>query len=107
MPTSSTRATVKRMTATRSISSPTRAAQDRDAANRDGSDYRRALRAIDTRDRELQSRMLAFDTNLQRAKVLIESNSRTEHWGKAPERAWSWHAASRREASGTRGSRRS
>ena len=36
--------------------------------------------------------MAALQADLQRARQLIETNSRTEHWGKAPERDWSWRS---------------
>ena len=50
------------------------------------------LRATSDQDRQLEREMVALQAELQRAKQLIESNSRAEHWGKAPERDWSWRS---------------
>jgi hypothetical protein len=51
------------------------------------------LRATSDQDRQLEREMVALQAELQRAKQLIESNSRAEHWGKAPERDWSWRSS--------------
>jgi hypothetical protein len=51
-------------------------------------------RASSDQARQLQREMAALEADLQRARQLIESNSRAEHWGKAPERDWSWRSAS-------------
>ena len=50
------------------------------------------LRATSDQQRELEREMVALEADLQRAKQVIESNSRAEHWGKAPERDWSWRS---------------
>jgi hypothetical protein len=57
---------------------------------------RRELRTTSNRERQLERQMAALDADLERARHLIESNSRTEHWGKAPERDRSWRSASPR-----------
>jgi hypothetical protein len=51
-------------------------------------------RATTDQERQLERELAALDADLQRARQLIESNSRAEHWGKAPERDWSWRSAS-------------
>jgi hypothetical protein len=50
------------------------------------------LRATSDQERQLEREMVALEADLRRAKQLIESNSRAEHWGKAPERDWSWRS---------------
>jgi hypothetical protein len=50
------------------------------------------LRAASDQERQLEREMVALEADLRRAKQLIESNSRAEHWGKAPERDWSWRS---------------
>jgi hypothetical protein len=49
-------------------------------------------RAPSDQERQLEREMVALEADLQRAKQLIESSSRAEHWGKAPERDWSWRS---------------
>jgi hypothetical protein len=51
-------------------------------------------RGLDSEMRELASELRELDTDLKHAKAIIESNSRVEHWGKAPEPDWSWRVAS-------------
>jgi hypothetical protein len=46
-------------------------------------------------ENELEREMLALDAELEHAKAVAEANSRAAHWGKAPERPWSWHSGSR------------
>jgi hypothetical protein len=49
-----------------------------------------------SQERELEREMLGLQAELERARQLIESNSRSEHWGKTPERDWSWRSPGRR-----------
>jgi hypothetical protein len=51
------------------------------------------LPATSDQQRQLEREMVALEADLQRAKQVIESNSRAEHWGKAPERDWSWRSS--------------
>jgi hypothetical protein len=45
--------------------------------------------------RQLDNQMLGLEAELEHARQLIETNSRSEHWGKAPERDWSWRSPGR------------
>jgi hypothetical protein len=49
-------------------------------------------RATSDQERRMELEMAALQADLQRARQLIETNSRAEHWGKAPERDWSWRS---------------
>lgn len=55
--------------------------------------------AMSNQERELEGEMLGLEAELQHARQLIESNSPSEHWGKAPERDWSWRSPRRRHRS--------
>lgn len=77
-----------------------------DSGKPEGFADRRELRTTLSRERQLEREMAALDADLERARHLIESNSRAEHWGKAPERDWSRRSASpRAEPSSADGSR--
>jgi hypothetical protein len=52
--------------------------------------------AVPNQERELEGEMLGLEAELEHARQLIESNSRSEHWGKALERDWSWRSPGRR-----------
>jgi hypothetical protein len=52
--------------------------------------------AMSNQERELEGEMLGLEAELEHARQLIETNSRSEHWGKAPERDWSWRSPGRR-----------
>jgi hypothetical protein len=58
-------------------------------------------------DNDLEREILALDAELEHAKAVAEANSRAAHWGKAPERPWSWDSDSRGDdAAGAGRSRR-
>jgi hypothetical protein len=51
--------------------------------------------AMSNPERQLDNQMLGLEAELEHARQLIETNSRSEHWGKAPERDWSWRSPGR------------
>jgi hypothetical protein len=51
---------------------------------------RRALREMTACRAQLEAELDTLHRNVERTKFFIEADSRHEHWGKNPERGWSW-----------------